>query len=488
MYTRETLRQLMRRTLRDHRLVVVSNREPYIHTQLNGTVKTLRPASGLTVALDPVMRAVGGLWVAHGSGDADRRVADPRGRVRVPPEKPAYTLKRVWLGPEQEEGHYSGCANSALWPLCHNAYRRPQFRQSDWEHYREVNRIFAEAVAGEIGSERALVFVQDYHLALLPRLLRQRCPRATIAHFWHIPWPNPEVFRICPWRVELLEGLLGSHLLGFQIRYHGDNFINTVDRELEARPDREMTAIVYHGRTTRVRAFPISVDYGAINWQAARRPVRQQMQQFREQYQLPEKHLGVGIDRADYTKGIPERLRAVDRFLELYPKYCGQFTFLQVAVPSRTQVEEYRRLNEEVDGLVEQINDKYATSSWKPIIYLKQHIEPAGLFALYRLARFCLVSSLHDGMNLVAKEFIAANVEEKGVLLLSEFTGAARELREALIVNPFATDEVAEQIRKALEMDEEEVRFRMRRLRERVQERNIYKWAGDVIHKLGKLA
>lgn len=486
--TKQTLRRLVRRALDGRRFVVVSNREPYIHTRRDGRLYALRPASGLTVALDPVMRAVGGLWVAHGSGDADAEVTDDRGRVRVPPERPAYTLKRVWLTKEQEEGYYSGFANSALWPLCHIAYRRPLFRQADWERYREVNELFADAVAAEIGREKAFVFVQDYHLALLPRLLKWRCPRATVAQFWHIPWPNPEVFRICPWKAELLEGLLGNDMLGFHIRFHGNNFIDTVDRELEARPDHEMNAIVYRGRTTRVRNFPISVDFEALNWEAARRPVTLRMREWRERYRLPERNLGIGIDRADYTKGIPERLRALDRFLELHPEYIGNFTFIQVAVPSRVQVDEYRRLNEEVAGLVDAINQKYARDSWQPVIYLPQHFERTDLLALYRLARFCLVSALHDGMNLVAKEFVAANVDEDGVLLLSQFTGAARELRDALIINPYAIDRLADEIHHALTMDDDEVRDRMHRLRERVRERNIYKWAGDIIRKLGRLA
>lgn len=484
--TKQTLRRLVRRTLGDRRFVVVSNREPYIHTYRDGALQVLRPASGLTVALDPVMQAVGGVWVAHGSGEADRDVVDARGRVRVPPDKPRYTLKRVWLSKEQEEGYYYGYANAALWPLCHVAYRRPVFRQSDWETYREVNALFADAVAEEIGEEKAFVFVQDYHLALLPRLLKARCPQATIAYFWHIPWPNPEVFRICPWKVELLEGLLGNDILGFHIRYHCNNFIDTVDRELEARPDREMTAIVYRGQTTKIRHFPISVDFDTVSWQAARRPVTLRMRELREQLRLPE-IVGVGIDRADYTKGIPERLRAVDRFLELHPEYVEKFAFVQVAVPSRVHVEEYRRLNDEIDKLVEEINWKHARGTWKPIVYLPQHLEPPDLFAFYRLARFCLVSSLHDGMNLVAKEFVAAKVEEDGVLLLSQFTGAARELVDAVIVNPYATDRLAEQIHEALTMDAREVGSRMRRLRETVRERNIYKWAGDVLRKLGKL-
>ena len=488
IHSRASLRRLIRRNWRHSLFVLVSNREPYIHTHSESGTRVIRPASGMALAVDPIMQASGGLWVAHGSGDADRKVCDADGCVRVPPQAPAYTLKRVWLTEEQEDGYYYGFSNAALWPLCHIAYRRPVFEQTHWQMYREVNELFAESVAEEIGDRPAFVFIQDYHLALLPRLLKQRCPKALIAHFWHIPWPNPEVFRICPWRLELLDGLLGSDILGFHIRYHCNNFIDTVDRELEARPDREMTAVVYGGKTTKIRAFPISIDSEAVAWAAARRPVTLLMRQLRQQYRLPARNIGIGVDRLDYTKGIPERLRAIDRFLERYPDYIGDFTFIQAGVPSRTRVEEYQRLNDEVDAAVEQINRKYGGDDWVPIIYLKQHLDPPALYALYRLARFCLVSSLHDGMNLVAKEFVAANIEEDGVLLLSQFTGAARQLREALAINPYAVDEVAERIYQALTMEEREVRLRLRRLRESVRVNNVYKWATDIIQKLSKLA
>jgi len=488
VHTSSSLRRLIRRSWRDRLFVAVSNREPYIHTYGESGIRVMRPASGMALAVDPVMQASGGLWVAHGSGDADAEVTDANAHVRVPPNRPAYTLKRVWLTKQQEEGYYYGFSNAALWPLCHIAYRRPVFDESQWQTYREVNELFAASVAEEIGNRSAFVFIQDYHLALLPRLLKQRCPQTIIAHFWHIPWPNPEVFRICPWKAELLDGLLGSDILGFHIRYHCNNFIDTVDRELEARPEREMTAITYGGKTTKIRAFPIGVDFEAIAWAAARRPVTLLMKQLREQYRLPEHNLGIGIDRLDYTKGIPERLRAIDRFLELYPDYIGNFAFLQVGVPSRIHVEEYRRLSDEVDEAVEQINWKYRVGAWVPIIYIRQHLDPPVLYALYRLARFCLVSSLHDGMNLVAKEFVAANVEEDGVLLLSQFTGAARQLRDALIINPYAADAVARCIYQALTMEGREVRSRMRRLRESVREHNVFKWAADIIQKLGKLA
>jgi alpha,alpha-trehalose-phosphate synthase [UDP-forming] len=487
--TRESLRHLIRRKLRNVKFVAVSNREPYMHVYRNGKVEWIRPASGMTAALDPVMQASRGLWVAHGSGSADSEASDARGFVHVPPDRPTYQLKRMWLSKEQEEGYYYGFANSALWPLCHIAYRRPVFRLEQWETYAEVNRLFAEGVAREVGEKPALIFIQDYHFALLPRMLRALCPQAVLAHFWHIPWPNPEIFRICPWKHEILEGMLGNNILGFHTRYHCDNFIATVDRELEARPDRERSAIVYGGHVTKVRAFPISIDFEDVSRRASSQDTLKLMGTLRRKYRLPKDCiLGVGADRLDYTKGLPERIEALDRLFDRYPEYRGSLVFLQAGVPSRSQVEEYRRLDEEVDSRVAALNWKYGRRDWQPLIYVREHVPLATLLALYRMAHFAVVSSLHDGMNLVAKEFVAAQVDANGVLVLSPFTGAARELTEALIVNPYSPHEMAERIHEAIEMDPVEIRQRMGRMREQVRENNIYKWASDIIKKLSKLA
>jgi alpha,alpha-trehalose-phosphate synthase [UDP-forming] len=486
--TRESLRHLIRTKLRRYQFVAVSNREPYMHSYRNGRIECLRPASGMTAALDPVMQASRGLWVAHGAGPADPEACDANGFVSVPPERPMYQLKRVWLSKEQEAGYYYGFANAALWPLCHIAYRRPVFRADDWDAYQEVNRLFADKVAEEIQDDRAFVFIQDYHFALLPAMLRRRCPNAMLAHFWHIPWPNPEIFRICPWKQEILEGLLGNDILGFHTRYLCDNFIATVDRELEARPDRERSAIVLRGHMTKVRAFPISIDFDAVSKRAASTETARRAAALRRRYRVPEDRiLGVGADRIDYTKGIPERIDALDCFLERYPMYRGRLVFLQAGVPSRTQVEEYRRLDEEVTERVAEFNWKYGRGDWQPFIFVKEHLPLPMLLALYRMARFAIVSSLHDGMNLVAKEFVAAQTDGNGVLILSSFTGASRELSQALIVNPYSPDEMAERIREAIEMDPIEVRQRMGKMREQVKENNIYKWAGDIIKKLSKL-
>jgi trehalose 6-phosphate synthase len=487
--TRQSLRRLIRTRLRRAKFAVVSNREPYLHTFRAGRIDWVRPASGMTTALDPVMQASRGLWVAQGSGDADAQVTDANGFVDVPPDRPSYRLKRVWLTKRQEERYYYGFANSALWPLCHIAYRRPIFHLEQWEAYVEVNQMFADSVAREIGEKPAYVFIQDYHFALLPRMLREQCPRAIIAHFWHIPWPNPEIFRICPWKQEILEGLLGNDMLGFHTRYHGDNFVATVDRELEARPDRERSAIIRGGHTTRVRAYPISIDFEDVSRRAASRETQKLMAALRRHFRLKKDCiLGIGADRLDYTKGLPERIEALDELFERYPEYRDRLVFIQAGVPTRSQVDAYRRLDEEVNSRAAALNWKYGHRDWQPLIFLRGHQTLATLLALYRMARFALVSSLHDGMNLVAKEFVAAQVDASGVLVLSPFTGAARELQQALIVNPYSPHEMAHRIHEAIEMSPAEIRRRMGRMRAHVSQNNIYKWAGEIVTDMSEPA
>lgn len=486
MWTKESLRDLVQSKLRDYLFLVVSNREPFIHTYKGAEIGCEVPASGLTVALDPVMQACGGIWVAHGSGDADREVVDSQDKVRVPPDDPQYFLKRVWLTKEEESGYYYGFSNEALWPLCHIAYTRPVFNESDWNIYKRVNQLFARSILEEVGDKKAFVFIQDYHLALLPRFIREGKPNIISAQFWHIPWPNPEAFRICPWQEEILHGLLGNDLLGFHIRYHCNNFLDTVDRALEARVDRERYEVIRRGKRTAIRPFPISVDFEELNREAQQPEVEAEIERLRERFGLEVEFIGLGLDRIDYTKGIPERVKALDRFWGKYPEYRGRMVFIQAGNPSRTHIGVYKQLNEEVDNLIEEVNWKYAEGHWKPIIYLREHLPPVTLMALRRLANFCIVSSLHDGMNLVAKEYVACRFDEDGVLILSPFTGASRELTEALLANPYAIDHLAEVIKRALELPPSERQSRMRRLRNTVRENNIYKWAADIISELVK--
>jgi trehalose 6-phosphate synthase len=487
MWTRDALQELSQTKLGDHRLILVANREPYLHRYAGNRIECVPPASGMVSALEPIMRACGGVWIAHGSGNADRRTTDAQGHIRVPPNDPSYTLRRLWLTREQEDGYYYGLANEGLWPLCHMVFTRPVFTPKHWAIYRQVNELFGQAVVQEAGEEPAFVFIQDYHFALLPRMLKNNNRKNLIvAQFWHIPWPSPEVFQTFPWKEELLDSLLGNDLLGFHLRYHCQNFLDTVDRTLEAKVDYERFEITRGGKVTVVRPFPISIDFEEHEMTAQSDAVEQEMERWRQKLGLGEAVIGIGIDRIDYTKGIPERLRALDHLLEKYPAYRERLVFVQIGVPSRLHVRPYKLLDDEIDGIVEQINWKWGTDSWSPIVYLKQQHSPTQMMALHRLAEFCLVNSLDDGMNLVAKEFIASRFDEDGVLILSRFTGAARELTNAILVNPFAVDEVAEAMHQALQMPQEERRKRMQRMREVVAENNIYRWAGKFLSALLK--
>jgi len=486
-WTSDDLQELVKTKLAGRLFIVVSNREPYIHISSGDEIRCIVPASGLTVALDPIMQACGGIWIAHGSGNADMEVVDSKNRVSVPPDNPSYSLRRLWLTKEEEEGYYLGFSNEALWPLCHIAYTPPIFDESDWNTYKHVNQLFADAVLDEIGDKEAFVFIQDYHLALLPQLIKAKSPHVVTAQFWHIPWPNSEVFRICPWGEEILDGLLGNDLLGFHIGYHCDNFLETVNRTLESKIDYERSAVNRGGKTTLVHPFPISVDFDRIAKDASREDVTEEMERIKHIWKLDEKFIGISVDRVDYTKGLPHKLWALDKFLTKYPEYQGRLVFIQVAEPSRTHIRKYQELNLEIDDLVEEINWRYQSGNWKPIIYIKEHCSTTTLLAFHRLADFCVVSSLHDGMNLVAKEFASSRVDDDGVLILSRFTGAAREMTEAILINPHAIDDFAEAIKRAIEMPKRQKQTRMKKLRQNVEHNNIYQWAGSIISELADL-
>jgi trehalose 6-phosphate synthase len=478
----QRLKQTLVRHFPGEKVVVLANREPYIHQrQPDGTIKVMHPASGLVTAVEPVLRACSGVWVAHGSGSADRDVVDQNDHIRVPPGEESYDLRRVWLTPDEERGYYYGLANEGLWPLCHLAHARPIFRSEDWATYQAVNRRFADAVCKESSGDDPVVLVQDYHFALAPRFIRERLPRAVIITFWHIPWPNSERFGIFPWRAEILEGLLGSSIVGFHTQLHCNNFVDSVDRYLEARIDREAMAVIQRGRPALVRAYPISLEW-PCQWVTSAPPVAEcRKSVFAELGLKPDALLGVGVDRLDYTKGIEERMMAVERMLDRHPAYRGRFSFVQLAAPSRSVIERYQQLDEAVEKLTARINAKFGSEGYRPIILLRAHHEPPTVFRYYRAADFCYVSSLHDGMNLVAKEFVAARDDEAGVLLLSQFAGAARELPESLIVNPYNVDEASAAMVRALTMSAEDQCGRMHAMRAFLAEFNVYRWAGRML-------
>jgi trehalose 6-phosphate synthase len=483
VWTEERLAQFARARLGNRPLVVVSNREPVSHVWQGRRVVTLTPASGVVTAMEPVMRACGGVWVAHASGDADREVVDERGMVRLPPDAPRYDLKRLWLSEEEETGYYYGFANEGLWPLCHIVHARPTFRPEDWRHYAAVNAKFADAVLQVIAeTDDPAVLIQDYHFALLPRLIKDKRPDAHVALFWHIPWPNPEAFGICPWQPEILDGMLGADLVGFHTQFHCNNFLETVDRVVEARIDWEHFSVARGQHVTLVKPFPISVAPRFVD-----EPPTTSRAALLQELGIDVEFLGVGVERIDYTKGLPERFAAIRRFFTQHPDYRGRLTFVQVAAPSRSRIARYRALEEELDQLAGQINGELGSGSWRPIVLLKGHHDHRDIWPFYRWADFCMVTALHDGMNLVAKEFVSVRDDGDGVLILSRFTGAARELRDAVLVNPYDVDEMAEAVRGAIEMPPGERRGRMGRMRQTVREYNIYRWAGLLLAELAQL-
>ena len=480
-WTPATLKKILHDHLAGDEVLIASNREPYLHNRKGQHIEVQVPASGVVTALEPIMRACSGVWIAHGSGTADREVVDARSHVRVPPDNPAYEIRRIWMSPEEEDGYYYGFANEGLWPLCHLAHVRPVFRSSDWEQYKKINERFAMAIIEEAKTDNPVVLVQDFHLALVPKIVRDHLPHATIVTFWHIPWSDPERYAICPWYREILEGLLGSSILGFHTRFHCSNFINTVDRSLETRIDWDSSMISYQGKLTAVNHYPISIAW--LNQAQSPLPSASECRaHIRVINGIPDAHrVGVGVERLDYTKGILERFLAVERLLELQPEWIGAFSFIQIAAPSRSKIDQYQQLTQQVTALAARINQRFGREGYQPIYLRIEHHKPQDVTTYYRGADFCIVSSLHDGMNLVAKEFVAARDDEQGVLILSQFTGAATELPEALIINPYNIDQCAAALHLALTMQPNEQRTRMRSMRGIVQEFNVYRWAGRML-------
>ena len=489
-WTAQRLQEFVKDGLKDRKIVVVSNREPYVHTRVGSNVTYHFPASGMVTAIEPIMQACGDTWIAHGSGDADKLVVNAQNKIRVPPDEPKYDLRRVWLTEKEELGYYYGFANEGMWPLLHAAYNRPIFRKEDWEQYQKVNTKFADAVLSEIRHLRKpIILIQDFHFALLPRLIKNSRGDATIGLFWHIPWVSAETFSICPWKKAILDGMLGADLLGFHTQQHCNNFIETTSRELESLIDFERFTVTRDNHTSLVKALPISIPFSNGKDKTAFTEEENIAQkQMLEKLGVRTRYIGVGIDRLDYTKGILERLKAIEIFLHSYPLYQGDFTFIQVAAPSRTKIRKYQQFAQEVEKEVNRINAQFKSKNSGPIVLIREQYNHQQVNTLYRLAHFCLVTSLHDGMNLVAKEYIAARHDQKGVLILSEFTGASRELKEALIVNPYNGEQTAEAIHIALGMKQSEQIRRMKKVREVVRNHNVYRWSAELLQILSDVS
>ncbi len=488
IWTPERLNEEMKRVLQDRKLVVVSNREPYMHIRSGKEIKCIMPASGMVTALEPILKACGGLWIASGSGDADRDTVDENDKVLVPPYEGKYTLRRIWLTKEQEDHFYYGFSNEGLWPLCHIAHTRPVFRIEDWEHYKEVNEIYARAVIQEIKDEdEPFILVQDYHFALLPLMIKKERPDAKVAIFWHIPWPNHESFGICPWQRELLSGMLGADLIGFHTQYHCNNFLETVNNSLESRVIWENFSVKIANHFTLVKPFPISIAFTLKDYDTSH-VQRPEPAEILRQHGLHAQYMCIGVERIDYTKGLIEKFLAIERFLDKYPEYQGKFTLVQIGAVSRALLKSYSDMVNAVETEINRINWKFKTKNWQPILFLKRHHSHEEILPYYRSANVCMVTSLHDGMNLVAKEFIAARDHNDGALILSRFAGASHELHGAIIVNPYDSEQMADAIKFALDMSPEEQQKKMKQMRRLIMNHNVYSWASNILRAMASIS
>jgi trehalose 6-phosphate synthase len=469
-------------------LILVSNREPFIHErEASGRIGVSAPAGGLTAALQPMLAATGGTWVAWGSGSADFDVTDATDSVRVPPENPAYRLRRLRLSPEEVSGYYVETANRVLWPLCHSQIARLVYEAEHWKTYRRVNERFAAAALSEAGGRDAVVWVQDYHLAYVPAMLRDSA-RLFVHQFWHIPWPSPDILRLLPPARSLVRALLGNDLLGFQTKSDCRNFFAAVRRLVpEAKVELGHGRVKFAGHRTVVRAFPISIDVQAFERAAARADVAEVTRRIRRNALPHGGQLLLGVDRVDYTKGIPRRFRAIDRLLENHPEYIGRVVLLQIAVPSRSEVPEYVAYEEEVAEMAQEVNRRYRRGDWQPIRLLREGQDHLALTAFYRAADLCMVTPLQDGMNLVAKEFVACQDGRLGALVLSRFAGAVHEMRGAFLVNPYDVSAVAETIHAALATPPEDRERRLTKMRRRLRTSTVFDWMEGIFNEVDRL-
>jgi trehalose-6-phosphate synthase len=486
IWTPERLKVEIGNLLQNKRMIVVSNREPYMHIHEGKKIKCIVPASGMITAIEPILKACGGLWIASGTGDADRETVDKYDKVQVPPEEPVYSLRRLWLTKEEEDHYYYGFSNEGLWPLCHIAHTRPTFRKEDWHYYKKVNEDFAKAVLEETkDEERPFILIQDFHFALLPEMIKKAKPKAKVAIFWHIPWPNPESFGICPWQKEILHGILGADLIGFHTQYHCNHFLETVNNGVESIVQWENFSVKMRGQTTYIKPFPISIAFTLRDYDNSSPKIIPS--QILNKYSIAAQYMGIGVDRIDYTKGIIEKFLAIERFLEKNPSYIERFTFVQIGAPSRTLLKSYSDMVSAVENEAARINLRFKSKTWKAILLLKRHHSHEEIAPFYSSADLCMVTSLHDGMNLVAKEYVASRNQNDGALILSRFTGASQELQGAIIINPYDIEKSSDAIKSALEMTKDEQYQRMKQMRQIVVGYNIYSWAADLLKTMASI-
>ncbi len=489
-WTAERLKEFIKAYLKDRKIFVVSNQEPYIHQKIKNEIMCSVVPSGLNTAVNSVMEACGGIWVAHGGGDADKETADENGKLQVPPNDPHYILKRIWLSDKEFGGHYRFSVE-AMYPLCLMTYTRPVFRKANWMMYKHVNKKFAQTLLAELKDvEQPIVLIQDYHFALLPQMIKESRPDAQVGIFWHVPWPSPEAFSVCPWRKEILTGMLGADIIGFNTQQFCNNFISTAEKEVESLTDLETFSITREDHTTHIRSFPISIVFSDSKETKVEQSESNELGlNILKKLGIQTKYFGIGVDRLDYAKGIPERFTGIEHFFDAHPEYKGQLTFLQIASPHREHFKDYQeQYRDLIAKEADRVNKKFGTKEWKPIILEATQYSHAELSTLFKMANFCLITSLHDSMNLVAKEYVAMRNDLLGVLILSQFAGASRNLKEALIINPHNTEEIGAAIYTALTMPVSEQRHRMTIMRTSVKDYNVYRWAAEFIKAVTSLS
>ena len=483
IWTPERLKVEIENLLQNKKLIVVSNREPYMHIREGKQINCIMPASGMVTAMEPILKACSGLWIASGTGNADKETVDKSDKIQVPPDEPKYTLKRIWLTKEEEDHFYYGFSNEGIYPLCLIAHTRPIFRIEDWHYYKKVNENFAKVIIEETKNEDSpFILIQDYHFALLPEMVKKEKPRAKVAIFWHIPWPNSESFGICPWQREILQGMLGADLIGFHTQYHCNHFLETVNNVLESRVQWDNFSVKIGAHTTLIKPFPISIAFTLKDFE--NNLPKSKPSQLLDEHGIIAQYMGIGVDRIDYTKGIIEKFLAIERFLEKNPSFVGKFTFVQIGAPSRTFLKNFSDMVSAVENEAYRINLRFKTKNWKAILLLKRHHSHEEINPYYSSADFCMVTSLHDGMNLVAKEFVASRNHNDGSLILSCFAGATHELQEAIIVNPYDIEKMADAIKLALEMPPEEQQLRMKQMRKAIVKHNIFWWAASLLRAM----
>jgi len=447
--------------------VLVSHRGPYRLRKTPQGVRRERTIGGLATSLLPLIEQLGGVWITSG---------ESTGRYLVPPRKPRFALHYLALSAEQRQGFYYGLSNNALWPLCHSFLGRVHYDLAEWNVYEEVNAEFARAALEEAG-EDDVIWVHDYQMARVPHYIREQRPNAKMLFFWHIPFPPLEIFRTLPWRHLILEGLLACDVIGFHIPAYVRNFMEAAEDILGARVDGEW---VYHkGARRRVVARPIGIDFQAIDRIARAPETEARVQHLRNA--LGQETLIIGVERMDYTKGIVERLRGLEYLLATHPEWSGKVSLMQIVTPSRDAVEAYRQKKREIDEMVGRVNGRFSDGIWNPIHYQYRSFPPAELVAYYRAADIALVTPLRDGLNLVAKEYVASRINGDGAVILSEFAGVSYQLPEAILTNPYSPEEVADSLQRALTLGHHEGRERMAAMRSHVEAQDINWWLKEFV-------